>query len=83
MNRLCVAVKRKDMDSQWYKDAVIYELYLPSFSDGNGDGIGDLRGLKANQKWPHSRASNDRHVSRDNRHVTNASLGRTDARISA
>ena len=29
----------------WYKDAVIYELRVRSFYDGNGDGIGDLRGL--------------------------------------
>src|SRR4030042_717337 len=30
---------------QWYKDAVIYELHVRAFSDGNGDGIGDFRGL--------------------------------------
>src|SRR5262244_928038 len=29
----------------WYKDAVIYELRIRSFHDGNGDGVGDLRGL--------------------------------------
>ena len=29
----------------WYKDAVIYELHVRAFSDGNGDGIGDFRGL--------------------------------------
>ncbi len=32
-------------DSDWYKDAVIYELRVRSFYDSNGDGIGDLRGL--------------------------------------
>lgn len=31
----------------WYKDAVIYELFVRTFADGNGDGIGDLRGLTA------------------------------------
>lgn len=31
----------------WYKDAVIYELRVRSFADGNGDGIGDFRGLRA------------------------------------
>ncbi len=30
---------------QWYKDAVIYELHLRAFCDGNGDGIGDFPGL--------------------------------------
>jgi maltose alpha-D-glucosyltransferase/alpha-amylase len=29
----------------WYKDAVIYELHVKSFYDGNGDGIGDFEGL--------------------------------------
>ena len=29
----------------WYKDAVIYELHIKAFRDGNGDGIGDFDGL--------------------------------------
>ena len=29
----------------WYKDAVIYELHIKAFHDGNGDGIGDFQGL--------------------------------------
>jgi maltose alpha-D-glucosyltransferase/alpha-amylase len=29
----------------WYKDAIIYQLHVKSFCDGNGDGIGDFRGL--------------------------------------
>jgi maltose alpha-D-glucosyltransferase/alpha-amylase len=32
-------------DPLWYKDAVLYELYLRAFFDSNGDGIGDLQGL--------------------------------------
>ena len=32
-------------DPLWYKDAVIYELPIKSFSDSNEDGIGDFRGL--------------------------------------
>ena len=31
-------------DPLWYKDAIIYELPIKSFCDGNGDGIGDFRG---------------------------------------
>ena len=27
----------------WYKDAVIYELHIKAFRDGNNDGIGDFR----------------------------------------
>jgi maltose alpha-D-glucosyltransferase/alpha-amylase len=32
-------------EALWYKDAVIYELHVKAFFDGNGDGIGDFRGL--------------------------------------
>ncbi len=32
-------------DGLWYKDAVFYELHVRSFQDGDGDGIGDFRGL--------------------------------------
>src|SRR5438128_5104406 len=30
---------------QWYKDAVIYEVHVRAFCDGNSDGIGDFPGL--------------------------------------
>lgn len=32
-------------DTQWWKNAVIYEIYPRSFADSNGDGIGDLNGI--------------------------------------
>ena len=32
-------------DPLWYKDAVIYQLHIKSFFDGNNDGIGDFAGL--------------------------------------
>jgi alpha-glucosidase len=34
-------------DARWWPDAVGYEVYLRSFADSDGDGIGDLRGLTA------------------------------------
>lgn len=33
------------MNAMWWHDAVIYQVYLRSFADANGDGIGDLAGL--------------------------------------
>ncbi len=35
----------KTSEPLWYKDAIIYELHVKSFYDGNGDGIGDFQGL--------------------------------------
>jgi alpha-glucosidase len=31
----------------WWRDAVTYQVYVRSFADGNGDGVGDLQGIRA------------------------------------
>lgn len=33
------------VSSTWWADAVVYQIYPRSFADGNGDGMGDLRGV--------------------------------------
>ena len=33
------------MSSDWFRDAVIYELHVRSFADSDGDGTGDFDGL--------------------------------------
>lgn len=33
------------MEELWYKDAVFYAVDVESFHDGNGDGVGDFKGL--------------------------------------
>lgn len=30
----------------WQKKAIIYQIYPKSFQDSNGDGIGDLNGVR-------------------------------------
>lgn len=36
---------KDDYDQQWWRGAAIYEVYVRSFCDSNGDGIGDLGGV--------------------------------------
>ncbi|MCW2864737.1 MAG: hypothetical protein JWP48_6445, partial [Actinoallomurus sp.] len=35
------------MRETWWRGAAIYQVYLRSFADGNGDGLGDLAGLRS------------------------------------
>ncbi len=40
-------VNQLSADPLWYQNAVIYQVHVRSFFDGNGDGIGDFPGLTA------------------------------------
>jgi maltose alpha-D-glucosyltransferase/alpha-amylase len=42
-----------DADPLWYKDAIIYEVHARAFSDSDGDGMGDFRGLTKNLDYLH------------------------------
>lgn len=38
-------MKLANIKREWWKEAIVYQIYPRSFQDSNGDGIGDLRGI--------------------------------------
>ncbi|MGW2561836.1 glycoside hydrolase family 13 protein [Streptomyces sp. NPDC001514] len=41
-----LARQASEQARDWWRDAVIYQVYVRSFADSDGDGIGDLRGIR-------------------------------------
>jgi alpha-glucosidase len=50
-NATSTALSRPERDTEadghWWRDAVVYQVYVRSFGDANGDGIGDLAGVRS------------------------------------
>ncbi|MHC6628576.1 glycoside hydrolase family 13 protein [Streptomyces globosus] len=49
--RLASASSKTTESVGWWRDAVIYQVYVRSFADSDGDGVGDLRGVRS--RLPH------------------------------
>jgi len=39
--------ERSVYDRAWWRESIIYQIYVPSFKDCSGNGIGDLNGVIA------------------------------------
>uniref|UniRef100_A0AC35TYG0 Alpha-glucosidase n=1 Tax=Rhabditophanes sp. KR3021 TaxID=114890 RepID=A0AC35TYG0_9BILA len=45
INPTCNGIK-SEKEPEWFKKSLIYQMWTPSFRDSNGDGLGDLDGIK-------------------------------------
>ncbi|WP_433355418.1 glycoside hydrolase family 13 protein [Microtetraspora malaysiensis] len=51
MTELVEDVAVPETATRWWRDAVIYQVYVRSFADGNGDGVGDLLGVRSRLRY--------------------------------
>jgi glycosidase len=40
-----MAIAQTTTEKKWWKEAVFYQIYMPSYADSNGDGYGDFKGM--------------------------------------
>jgi len=47
------SAQSQNSSDEWWRHAVIYELYPQSFQDSDGDGVGDLKGIASRLDYLH------------------------------
>ena len=48
---MTTAATAPTLRTDWWRDAVVYQLYIRSFADGDGDGLGDVAGIRARLEY--------------------------------
>ncbi len=51
---LCIATVQAQLVPDWLKEATLYHIYPSSFQDSDGDGVGDLEGIRSRLHYIHS-----------------------------
>lgn len=46
-------MEQKKHERKWWKEAAVYEIYIPSFKDSNDDGVGDIPGITSKLDYLH------------------------------
>ena len=46
------STRRSSTDMAWWKNAVCYQIYIRSYADSDGDGVGDMGGIAASAPPP-------------------------------
>jgi trehalose-6-phosphate hydrolase len=49
-----VEAQNKTVAQNWWKEAVFYQIYMPSYTDSDGNGYGDFIGMTQNLAYSFS-----------------------------
>ena len=57
VNPFEIATGSRLTDDTWWRDAVVYQVYVRGFAGSDGDGVGDINGVRSRLPWRTAAAS--------------------------